>query len=52
MKVKIILVQYFDDLEWKVNDFIKGKKVIDIKYSMTCKNDYLCGSAMIIYEEN
>lgn len=57
MKVKYISVVYgFDDIENKINSFIKDKKVIDIKFmdSIRLLEGNLEGteSALIMYEEN
>lgn len=57
MKVKYISVIYgFDDIENKINSFIKDKKVIDIKFmdSIRLLEGNLEGteSALIMYEED
>lgn len=49
MKVKIFTDYYEDKVELRVNDFIKDKKVIDIKFSTT--HSYIRYSCCIIYED-
>ena len=55
MKVKCIDEQHEDDLTSAINDFIKDKKIYDIKFSTSCfkNNDeqIYCFSALIIYSE-
>ncbi|WP_294561305.1 sporulation protein Cse60 [uncultured Traorella sp.] len=55
MKVKCIDEQHENDLTMVINEFIKDKKVIDIKFSNACfkNNDeqIYCFSALILYEE-
>ena len=51
-KVKIIGNDIEEHLEKEINDFIKDKNVIDIKYTQAYigyENSYM--SALIIYEE-
>ena len=52
MKIKIIENTNRINLELAVNDFIKDKKVFNIKYSQTYLGDTytILKSAMIIYE--
>ena len=52
MKIKIIENTNRINLESAVNDFIKDKKVFNIKYSQTYLGDTytILKSAMIIYE--
>ena len=52
MKVEIIRSGYYEELENEVNDFIKDKAIIDIKF--TAGSDYgsLIYFAMIIYKED
>lgn len=45
MKVKLIASNFLDNLENKINDFIKDKVVIDIKFENF--NNYF--SCMIMY---
>lgn len=53
MKVEIIEDNNHTNLEWKINNFIKNIKVVDIKYKIFNRsgisNMY---NAMIMYEEN
>ena len=50
MKVKIIREEYHWDLEKEINEFINGKIIIDIKYSIAIEpNFHSAYSAMIIY---
>lgn len=52
MKVKVFHSKYADVLEKEINEFIKDKQVIDIKYSLTPLSDKgLVGSCVILYEE-
>lgn len=53
MMVKFIEYDNLYDLENEVNDFIEGKKIIDIKYSSYYVSNYNPQgySVMIIYEE-
>ena len=55
MKLKCIDEQHENDLTMVINEFIKDKKVIDIKFSNACfkNNDeqIYCFSALILYEE-
>lgn len=52
MKVKIIH-QYRDrPLELSINDFIKDKEVIDIKYSMCAYGEDSFDSALVIYKDS
>lgn len=55
MKVKCIDEQHENDLTDSVNEFIKDKIVIDIKFSTSCfkNNDeqIYCFSALILYKE-
>ena len=54
IKVKIIYVNHEKDLESKINEFIKDKKIKDIQYSNSvsifAEEQIYCFSAMIIYE--
>lgn len=57
MKVKYIAEPYgHDEFEKEINDFIKDKKIIDIKYqdNFSLYEDYEDGmkSALIMYEEH
>lgn len=58
MKVKVIDANHENDLEKKVNSFLKENKVnvIDIKFSNCCMKDkdndqIYCFSALIIYQD-
>lgn len=48
MKVKILFDTLYDGLEMKINDFIKDKKIIDIK----CQLSGTRKSALVMYEED
>lgn len=56
MKVKIIDDVYTSNLQDEINDFIKDKKIIDIKYQInSCQGNLgLINtiSALIMYEED
>lgn len=57
MKVKYISEPYgYDEFEKEINDFIKDKKIIDIKFqdsfSISGLNDDGMKSALIMYEEH
>ena len=57
MKVKYIAEPYgHDEFEKEINDFIKDKKIIDIKFqeNFSLSEDYEDGmnSALIMYEEH
>lgn len=57
MKVKYISEAYgYDEFEKEINDFIKDKKIIDIKFqdNFSLSEDYQDGmkSALIMYEEH
>ena len=57
MKVKYIAEPYgYDEFEKEINDFIKDKKIIDIKFqeNFSLSEDYQDGmkSALIMYEEH
>ena len=47
MRVELIRTSFGGELPKKINDFIKDKNIIDIKY---CENEWYF-SALIIYEE-
>lgn len=52
MKVKIIKFSGSEGIfEELINDFIKDKKIIDIKYQSNLTNIFTIYSALIIYEE-
>ena len=53
MKVKTICNTSSSDLDKEINDFIKDKKIIDIKFTEVMSDDYNPGdwSALVIYEE-
>jgi len=54
MQIKVFDEEHEKDLEDNINDFIKDKEVIDIKYevaiSMFSEEQIYCYSAMIIYK--
>lgn len=54
MQVKIFDEEHEQDLEEQVNEFIKDKVVIDIKYqvsiAMFAEDQVYCYSALIMYE--
>jgi len=54
MKVKIIDVEHEKDLEDEINEFIKDKEVLDIKFSTSIavagEDQIYCFSALIMYE--
>ena len=54
MKVKIFDEDHEEDLENKINDFIEGKEIIDIKYSVSVsvfsEEQIYCFSALIMYK--
>ena len=57
MKVKYIAEPYgYDEFEKEINDFIKDKKIIDIKFqdsfSISGLNEDGMKSALIMYEED
>ena len=47
MKTKILFDTFYDGLEEKINEFIKDKKIIDIK----CQLSGTRKSALVMYEE-
>ncbi len=53
MKVKVFDCNHEKDLEDSVNEFIKAKEVMDIKYQVSIaingEEQIYCFSAMIIY---
>lgn len=53
MKVKIFDLDHELDLEEEVNNFIKDKEIIDIKYNVAIEaigeEQIYCYSAMVIY---
>ena len=54
MNVKIFDEDHEEDLEYKINDFIEDKEVIDIKYSVGVsvfsEEQIFCFSALIMYK--
>lgn len=50
MKVKIFYKRYYCDLEGTINDFIKDKNIIDIKFSTESNIGYEYFYAMVIYK--
>ena len=55
MKVKCIYEQHENDLTESINEFIKDKNVLDIKFTTACfkNNDeqIYCFSALILYKD-
>ena len=53
MKVKTICNTSSSDLDKEINDFIKDKKIIDIKFTEVMSDGYNPGdwSALVIYDE-
>ncbi len=55
MKVKIFDYEHEFDLEKNVNEFIKSKKIVDIKYSTShfsiLDEQIYSFSALVMYEE-
>ena len=55
MYVKIFDEEHEMDLEDKINNFIKDKEVVDIKYevatTMTDEEQIYCYSALIMYKK-
>ena len=52
MKVEIFFGRYYGELERKVNDFIKNRTIIDIKFSPVSNLGDVNFYAMIIYKED
>ena len=50
-KIKCFYAAYEDNLEKKVNEFIKDKKVINVSYSLDGRYDYCHHSCCVLYEE-
>lgn len=50
-KVKIIYDEFACELEKKINDFIKNKKVISISYAVTSRGFACAHECCILYEE-
>lgn len=55
MKIKLIKSEKLqfgiDDIESKINSFIKDKKIIDIKYQEYSDEDGISANVLIMYEE-
>ena len=55
MKIKLIksekLQSGTDSFETKINEFIKDKDIIDVKYQEYSDEDGISANALIIYEE-
>ena len=55
MKVKLFDESHELDLEESINKFIKGKEIIDIKYSVAVtisgEDQIYCYTALIVYQE-
>ncbi len=56
MKVKWIKSEKLQfgitDFETKINDFIKDKRIIDIKYQEYSDKDGISANVLILYEED
>ena len=48
MKVKLLWSHFLPDLDKKINEFIQGKKIIDIKFTEVVSDDYGKGDCLII----
>ena len=44
-------LNFLKKLEQQINDFIKGKTVVDIKYQLSMSKDDEYYSAMVIYDD-
>lgn len=51
MKVKVIGFNDMDIFEECINNFIKDKKVIDIKFNSVVGGKYINDRALILYED-
>lgn len=55
MKIKLIKSEKLqfgiDNFESTINEFIKGKNIIDIKYQEYSDEDGISANALIMYEE-
>ena len=52
MKVKLIYAGSYKEGEDFVNDFIKGKKIVDIKFNMYTVNNHGHYMFLIMYEDH
>lgn len=56
MKLKLIKSEKLQfgiiDFEATINEFIKGKNIIDIKYQEYSDEDGISANALILYEED
>ncbi len=54
MKVKVFDESHEKDLENSINEFIKGKEVVDIKFSVSVgifsEEQIYCFSALVMYK--
>ena len=51
VKVKFFHTEHELALEYKVNDFIKDKKVINVSYTLDGRYNYCHHSCCVLYEE-
>lgn len=51
MKVKVISFNDMDILEEAINNFIKDKKVINVKFNSIIAGKYIYDRALILYED-
>lgn len=51
MKIKIFTGTNTEALEKRVNEFLKDKNVIDIKYQSYFDNRFIYDSVLVIYKE-
>jgi len=51
MKAKIIYAQTFRDAEEKLNAFLEGKDVVDVKFSMNFADDEDHYGMLVLYRE-
>lgn len=51
IKVKVIARSDIRDFEHFINEFIKDKNIIDIKYNPVCVDKVIAHRALIIYKE-
>ncbi|MFH1400258.1 MAG: hypothetical protein ABIH41_01950 [Nanoarchaeota archaeon] len=51
MKVKVIYAPEYREIEEKLNEFIKGKKIYDIKFQADYVDDDDHYSALVMYDD-
>lgn len=49
-KERKFVTEFPEKLEQQINDFIKDKTVIDVKYNLSASSDVDSYTAMVIYE--